>query len=128
MSLLIRDLYVVFRCGRDRSSTSKRFNALRVNVMAVVFLLLCYEVLSPHSFVFTPPEDLFRCLELVVITLPSATDNKRHLISGVYIPDSSPHSTHELLFSRALLKMINDSNSSDFFVLGDLQHTECCLD
>lgn len=88
---------------------------LLVNVMAEAFWLLCcaiyYIVLC-----FTPSEDLLKRCEQEAITLPSATDNKRHLISGVYIPDSSPHATYELLF-KELLEMIKDPDIHFFCII-----------
>lgn len=63
--------------------------------------------LSPHSFGLTPSKELLKRCELVAITIPSATESKRHLISGVYMPDSRPHATYELLF-KELLEIIKD--------------------
>lgn len=70
-----------------------------VNVMAGSSICWVAQLITTYvRLTVTPFEDLFKRWELVVITLPGATDNKRHLISWVYISNNSLHATYELLY------------------------------
>ncbi|KAL0871522.1 hypothetical protein ABMA27_005236 [Loxostege sticticalis] len=104
--------YVVYRCDRDRTATSKKDGG--------GVLIAVLRGLRPALFNASVSVDsmLPKHIEHIMVEIPSAKKHKKHIISAAYIPPRSPSDVYEKHFDL-LLDYIVDSGVDNFYIIGD---------
>lgn len=105
--------YVVYRCDRDRASTSKRDGG---GVLVAILKNLQPIEIDLNTFANANP--LHTYIEQVAVEIPSGQKFKYHVVAAAYIPPKTPPFVYEKHF-ETLYEALCKPNVDLFYVAGD---------